>query len=60
VPYASVNGLYARDPDWAGFEPVMKREWTPYLEHRVELQTALRNLVAGYVPPPSQPGAPAP
>ncbi len=60
VPYAYANGLYANDPEWAAFEPVMKREWTPYLEHKVDLQTALRQLVAGYVPPAPQPRAPAP
>jgi hypothetical protein len=60
VPYAHLNGLYAMDPEWAAFEPVMKREWTPYLEHRVDLQTALRQLVAGYVPPASPPRPPAP
>lgn len=60
VPYASLNGLYARDPDWAGFEPVMKREWTPYLERRMDLQTAIRNLVAGYVPAATPPGPPTP
>lgn len=60
VPYAHLNGLYARDPEWAALEPVMRREWTPYLEHKVDLQTALRNLVAGYVPPAPGPRAPAP
>lgn len=60
VPYAYANHLYANDPEWAAFEPVMKREWTPYLEHKVDLQTALRQLVAGYVPPAPQPGTPAP
>jgi hypothetical protein len=60
VPYAHANGLYARDPEWAVFEPVMRREWTPFLERRVDLQTALRQLVAGYVPPASEPRAPAP
>jgi hypothetical protein len=60
VPYAYANGLYANDPEWAAFEPVMKREWTPYLEHKVDLQTALHQLVAGYEPPASQPGTPAP
>ncbi|WP_224366800.1 hypothetical protein [Hyalangium versicolor] len=60
VPYAYANHLYDNDPEWAAFEPVMRREWTPYLEHRVDLQTALRQLVAGYVPPPAQPGTPAP
>jgi hypothetical protein len=60
VPYASLNGLYARDPEWAAFEPVMKAEWTPYLERRVDRETALRKLVAGFVPPETAPGNPAP
>jgi hypothetical protein len=60
VPYAYLNGLYARSPEWAAFEPLMKSEWTPYLERRVDLQTALRKLVAGYVPPASGPSTPAP
>ncbi|PTL85706.1 hypothetical protein [Vitiosangium sp. GDMCC 1.1324] len=60
VPYASANGLYARDPEWAAFEPVMRKAWTPYLEHQVDLQTALRDLVAGYVPASPGPRAPAP
>ncbi len=60
VPYASLNGLYARNPEWAAFEPVMRSEWTPYLERRVDRQTALRKLVTGYVPPASGPGAPVP
>jgi hypothetical protein len=60
VPYASLNGLYARSPEWAAFEPVMRSEWTPYLERRVDQQTALRKLVAGYVPPASGPRAPVP
>jgi hypothetical protein len=60
VPYAHANGLYDRDPEWAAFEPVMRREWIPFLEHKVDLQTALRQLVAGYVPPASAPAAPAP
>jgi hypothetical protein len=51
VPYAYLNGLYARNPEWAAFEPLMRSEWTPYLERRVDLQTALSKLVAGYVPP---------
>lgn len=43
---------------WAAFEPVMRSEWTPYLKRRVEPPTALRKLVAGYVPPASGPRAP--
>jgi hypothetical protein len=60
VPYASLNGLYSRDPEWAAFEAVMRAEWTPYIERRVDRETALRKLVAGYVPPEPRPSTPAP
>jgi hypothetical protein len=60
VPYASLNGLYARNPEWAAFEPVMRAEWTPYLERRVDRETALRKLVAGYLPPELGSRPPAP
>ena len=46
VPYAIKNGLY--DRGWQGALPVLEKDWNPYLDGKMDLQTAARRLVADY------------
>lgn len=44
VPYAYANGLYTRA--WPKFQQSLEREWQPYVEGKVDFDTALTRLVA--------------
>lgn len=45
VPYAARYGLWQRA--WPDFEPALRRDWQPYLDGKVDLDTAVRALLAG-------------
>jgi hypothetical protein len=44
VPYAYANGLYARV--WKQYQQALEREWQPYIEGKLDFDTALTRLVA--------------
>lgn len=44
VPYADQYGLYDSG-DWKLWRPLMQQHWAPYVEGRVPLEDAARNLV---------------
>lgn len=45
VPYAEKNGLW--EGAWGPFKPALERDWQPYLDGKVDLDTAVSALVAG-------------
>jgi hypothetical protein len=47
TPYAYVNGLYARSPDWAVYETLLARYWPAYLDGRQSLDVTVQQVVAG-------------
>ena len=46
TPYALKNGLY--DRAWAGAPEVLDADWKPYLNGKLDLATAIHNLVMDY------------
>ena len=46
TPYAIKNGLY--DRAWQGALPILERDWQPYLDGKIDLQTAVRRIVNDY------------
>jgi hypothetical protein len=44
TPYAYRYGLYARG--WSAYQRVLERYWQPYLDGRVEFDTAVARLVS--------------
>ena len=44
VPYAVKHGLY--ESAWKGHLPLLEREWRPYVDRKIDLQTAVARLVA--------------
>jgi hypothetical protein len=46
VPYAEAGGLWARSRDMGPMLPVLQRHWQPWLDGQVELDEALRRIVA--------------
>jgi len=44
--YGIKNGVF--DRAWPGAVPILETDWKPYLDGKVDLATAIRNLVADY------------
>jgi len=47
--YAVKNGLYARA--WPGAQAALDQDWKPYLEGKIDRETAIRRLVMDYSAP---------
>ena len=48
VPYAAANGLWVRVPDFEHALPLLRRYWQPYLDGRITLPIALREIAAAW------------
>lgn len=46
VPYAEAGGLWARSRDMGPMRPILQRHWQPWLDGKIELEEALRRIVA--------------
>jgi len=46
TPYAVKNGLY--DRAWPGAQEVLQKDWQPYLDGKIDRQTAIGRLVSDY------------
>jgi hypothetical protein len=51
TPYADANGLWARA--WPKYQPVIRRDWQPYLDGRVSFWTAIQHMVSDVGEPSS-------
>jgi len=49
IPYAVRHGLYERS--WPGVAEVLDANWKPYLDGRIDFETAIRRLVDAYSVP---------
>lgn len=47
TPYAYQNGLYERNQEWKGVEPLLVQHWPAYLDGRQSLDATIDRLVAG-------------
>ena len=55
VPDAIKNNLY--DCGWQGVPEILKNDWKPYLDGKIDLTMAIRRLIVDYgVDPPAEPG----
>jgi hypothetical protein len=54
APYAYKNGLYARSPEWDAFRRALEANWLPYLDGKVDFETAVGRVadsLAAEAPP---------
>ncbi len=45
TPYAYRYGLYARG--WSGYQRLLERHWQPYLDGKIDFDTAIARIVSG-------------